>query len=109
MHLLIGIPFWQWDDKELELQADMDRFVEDGSLDDNVESFLSHDDTDPRDPVGRCMDGSKGAVNAIPCHLILLVSLQLPASKCIAFESGKYLMFSILPQSYLLNLCSMCL
>ncbi|XP_050938176.1 transcriptional corepressor LEUNIG isoform X2 [Cucumis melo] len=40
--------------------ADMDRYVEDGSLDDNVESFLSHDDGDPRDPVGRCMDGSKG-------------------------------------------------
>jgi hypothetical protein len=40
----------------------VDRFVEDGSLDDNVESFLSHDDTDPRDPVGR-MDVSKGAVN----------------------------------------------
>ncbi|OMO80569.1 hypothetical protein COLO4_24036 [Corchorus olitorius] len=49
-----------WDDKDLELQADMDRFVEDGSLDDNVESFLSHDDTDPRDPGGRCMDVSKG-------------------------------------------------
>ncbi|CBI20987.3 unnamed protein product, partial [Vitis vinifera] len=49
-----------WDDKDLELQADMDRFVEDGSLDDNVESFLSHDDTDPRDTVGRCMDVSKG-------------------------------------------------
>ncbi|MBA0633194.1 hypothetical protein Godav_001818 [Gossypium davidsonii] len=43
-----------WDDKDLELQAEMDRFVEDGSLDDNVESFLSHDDTDPRDAVGRC-------------------------------------------------------
>ncbi|KAI9073967.1 hypothetical protein K1719_025650 [Acacia pycnantha] len=41
--------------------VDMDRFVEDGSLDDNVESFLSHDDTDPRDTVGRCMDVSKGA------------------------------------------------
>ncbi|XWS27175.1 hypothetical protein CRYUN_Cryun26dG0092500 [Craigia yunnanensis] len=40
--------------------ADMDRFVEDGSLDDNVESFLSHDDMDPRDTVGRCMDVSKG-------------------------------------------------
>lgn len=40
----------------------MDRFVEDGSLDDNVESFLSHDDADPRDAVGRCMDVSKGAV-----------------------------------------------
>ncbi|KAG6493101.1 hypothetical protein ZIOFF_048078 [Zingiber officinale] len=39
--------------------ADMDRFVEDASLDDNVESFLSHDDTDPRD-VGRSMDSAKG-------------------------------------------------
>lgn len=38
----------------------MDRFVEDGSLDDNVESFLSHDDTDPRDSVGRGMDVSQG-------------------------------------------------
>ena len=60
---LISIPFWLWDDKDLELQADVDRFVEDGSLDENVESFLSHDDTDPRDTVGRCMDVSKGAVN----------------------------------------------
>ncbi|KAK4774961.1 hypothetical protein SAY86_009896 [Trapa natans] len=40
--------------------AYMDRFVEDGSIDDNVESFLSHDDIDPRDTVGRCMDISKG-------------------------------------------------
>ncbi|KAK9741776.1 hypothetical protein RND81_03G127200 [Saponaria officinalis] len=40
--------------------ADMERFVEDGSLDDNVESFLSHDDSDPRDPSGRSMDLSKG-------------------------------------------------
>ncbi|KAJ9702492.1 hypothetical protein PVL29_004300 [Vitis rotundifolia] len=34
------------DDKNLELQADMDRFVGDGSPADNVESFLSHDDTE---------------------------------------------------------------
>jgi hypothetical protein len=61
--ILIAISFWQWDDKDLELKADVDRFVDDGSLDDNVESFLSQDDTDPRDPVGRCMDVSKGAVN----------------------------------------------
>ncbi|KAL8256271.1 hypothetical protein R6Q59_031338 [Mikania micrantha] len=47
-----------WDDKDI-VQADMDHFVEDGSLDDNVESFLSHDDNDPRDAVGRCMDVSK--------------------------------------------------
>ncbi|MFS8026651.1 putative transcription factor WD40-like family [Helianthus anomalus] len=38
----------------------MERFVEDGSLDDNVESFLSYDDTDLRDTVGRCMYVSKG-------------------------------------------------
>lgn len=53
------VTFWQWDDKDL-VTADMDRFVEDGSLDDNVESFLSHNDTDPIDVVGRCMDVSKG-------------------------------------------------
>lgn len=54
-----------WNDKGILviLQADMDRFVEDGSLDDNVESFLSHDDTDLRDTVGgRCMDVSKGKI-----------------------------------------------
>ncbi|TQD86795.1 hypothetical protein C1H46_027668 [Malus baccata] len=49
-----------WDDKDLELQADMDRFVQDGSVDDNVKSFLSPDDVDRRDAVGRCMDVSKG-------------------------------------------------
>lgn len=38
----------------------MDRFEVDGSLDDNVESFLSQDDVDPRDAVGRGMDVSKG-------------------------------------------------
>ncbi|KAL6980155.1 hypothetical protein U1Q18_021802 [Sarracenia purpurea var. burkii] len=46
-----------WDDKDL-VQADMDHFED--SLDDNVESFLSHDDADHRDTVGRCMDVSKG-------------------------------------------------
>jgi hypothetical protein len=65
--ILIGIPFWQWDDKDLELQADIDRFVED---EDNVESFLSHDDAEPRDTVGRGMDVSKGAVDL---HIILLI------------------------------------
>ncbi|KAK8936249.1 Transcriptional corepressor LEUNIG [Platanthera zijinensis] len=46
-----------WDNK---VQTDMDRFVEDGSLDDNVESFLSHEETDHRDAVGRCMDVTEG-------------------------------------------------
>lgn len=36
----------------------MDRFVDD--VEDNIDSFLSHDDADPRDSVGRCMDVSKG-------------------------------------------------
>ncbi|KAK9029727.1 hypothetical protein V6N11_026831 [Hibiscus sabdariffa] len=40
--------------------ADIDRFVDDGSLDDNVESFLSHDDPEPRDRGGRSSDISKG-------------------------------------------------
>ncbi|KAF9616816.1 hypothetical protein IFM89_032666 [Coptis chinensis] len=38
-----------WDDKDL-----------DGSLDDNIESFIAPDDNDPRDMVGRGMDVSKG-------------------------------------------------
>lgn len=58
LEILIEIPFWQWDDKDIELQAEMERFVEEGSLDDNVESFL--DDADPRDAVGRGMDVSQG-------------------------------------------------
>ncbi|KAH7572338.1 hypothetical protein JRO89_XS04G0240000 [Xanthoceras sorbifolium] len=40
--------------------ADVDRFVDDGSLDDNVESFLSPDDADPRDRAGRSSEVSKG-------------------------------------------------
>lgn len=43
----------------------MDRFVEDGSLDDNVESFLSPDDADHRDSVGRGMEISKGALESL--------------------------------------------
>jgi hypothetical protein len=47
----------------------MDRFGEDGSLDDNVESFLSHEEADAREslfgtskpPAGHNMDVSKGA------------------------------------------------
>ncbi|KAM1046797.1 hypothetical protein EV1_025997 [Malus domestica] len=61
--------------------TDVDRFVDDGSLEDNVESFLSHDDADPRGRVVRCSDVSKGfsfkEVQLIPastnkvecCHL----------------------------------------
>ncbi|CAH1428040.1 unnamed protein product [Lactuca virosa] len=49
---------YQCGDKDI-VKADTDHFVEDGSLDDNVESFLFHDDTDPRDAVGSSMDVSK--------------------------------------------------
>lgn len=51
------------------IQADMDRFGEDGSLDDNVESFLSHDEADAREslfgsskrsPAGHSVDVTKG-------------------------------------------------
>lgn len=42
----------------------MDRFVDDGSLDDNVESFLSQEDVEPRDTVGRGMDVGKGKLVA---------------------------------------------
>ncbi|KAF3441959.1 hypothetical protein FNV43_RR15875 [Rhamnella rubrinervis] len=40
--------------------GEIDRFVDDGSLDDHVESFLSHEDADPRDRVNPCADVSKG-------------------------------------------------
>ncbi|KAK7815931.1 transcriptional corepressor leunig-like protein [Quercus suber] len=41
--------------------SDMDQFVDDGSLEDNVESFLSQDDADPRDSrVNQCSGVSKG-------------------------------------------------
>jgi hypothetical protein len=38
----------------------VDRLLEDGSLDDNVDSFLSQEDLDPRETMGRSMDASKG-------------------------------------------------
>ncbi|KAG0605882.1 hypothetical protein M758_9G095200 [Ceratodon purpureus] len=57
--------------------ADMERFGEDGSLDDNVESFLSHEEADPREslfggskrsPAGHSMDVSKGfSFNEVTC------------------------------------------
>ncbi|KAM7275681.1 hypothetical protein ACFE04_017547 [Oxalis oulophora] len=40
--------------------GDTDRFVDDGSLDDNIDSFLSHEAADPRNRVGQCADISKG-------------------------------------------------
>lgn len=40
----------------------MDRMVDDRTLDDNVESFFSHDALDPKDTVGQPKDISKGTV-----------------------------------------------
>nr|CAB3476049.1 unnamed protein product [Digitaria exilis] len=44
--------------------VDMDHFVEDGSMsmEDNVEPFLSHDDTDPRAVGSHCITSSKGYI-----------------------------------------------
>lgn len=47
-------------DKERVVQAYMDRFAEDGSLDDNVESFLSHEEADQREPIFSCSKRSPG-------------------------------------------------
>lgn len=38
----------------------MSRFGDEATLDDNVESFLSHEEGDPRDAMGRGMEVSKG-------------------------------------------------
>jgi hypothetical protein len=54
----------------------VDRLLEDGSLDDNVESFLSQDDMDPRDNLGRCMDASKGVI-LFPCGTCFDFNLSL--------------------------------
>uniref|UniRef100_I1NPI5 LisH domain-containing protein n=1 Tax=Oryza glaberrima TaxID=4538 RepID=I1NPI5_ORYGL len=40
--------------------GDVDQLQEDGSLDENVESFLSQEDMDPQETMGHCMDASKG-------------------------------------------------
>lgn len=40
--------------------ADLSRFGDEATLDDNVESFLSHEEGDPRDVVGRGMEVSTG-------------------------------------------------
>lgn len=44
----------------MELQADISRFGDEATLDDNVESFLSQEEGDPRDVMGRGMEVSKG-------------------------------------------------
>ncbi|XP_065850802.1 transcriptional corepressor LEUNIG-like isoform X2 [Euphorbia lathyris] len=45
--------------------ADMDRFVDDRTLDDNVDSFFSHDAADFKDRVARSADVGKGALSEI--------------------------------------------
>jgi len=60
-------------DNNSQLQGDVDRLLEDGSLDENVESFLSQDDMDPRETMGRCMDSSKGSL-LFPIDALLFLS-----------------------------------
>lgn len=60
--------------ESFQFQADVDRLLEDGSLDENVESFLSQDDMDPRDSLGRSMDASKGIL--ISCWYLAAVCNQ---------------------------------
>lgn len=55
----------------------MDRFVDDGSLDDNVESFLSPDDADPRDRVGRSAEVGKGMIYADFLHWRVLQKISI--------------------------------
>ena len=45
------------------LQLEMDQFADDGSLDDNVESFLSHEEADPREPLFSCSKRSPTGEN----------------------------------------------
>jgi hypothetical protein len=63
----------QQDNKNSHLQGDVERLLEDGSLDENVESFLSQDDMDPRETMGRCMDSSKGLL-LFPTDVLLFLS-----------------------------------
>lgn len=63
----------------------MDRFVEDGSLDDNVESFLSHDEMDPRETMGRGMDVAKGA-SLSPSLLFFLIPVPSFCTKMYLFK-----------------------
>ncbi|XP_021911778.1 transcriptional corepressor LEUNIG-like isoform X2 [Carica papaya] len=66
----------------------MDRFVDDGTLDDNVDSFLSHDDADPRDRVGQSADVSKG----LTFTEIQRISASTSKVECCHFSSdGKLL------------------
>ena len=57
--------------------------MDDGSLEDNVESFLSHDDADPRDRVARCSDVSKGTINADFCIDMSLIHHNMYGFACV--------------------------
>ncbi|XP_020519880.1 transcriptional corepressor LEUNIG isoform X2 [Amborella trichopoda] len=77
-------------DGSIDLQVDIDRIEGDGSLDDNVDSFLSHDDADPRDPVGRNTDTSKS--NGISFNMIASIPASTSKVVCCHFSpDGKLL------------------
>lgn len=68
--------------------ADMGRFVDDTTLDDNVESFLSHEEGDPRDAMGRGMEVGKG----FTFKEIALIQASTSKVNCCHFSSdGKLL------------------
>ncbi|GMH04614.1 hypothetical protein Nepgr_006454 [Nepenthes gracilis] len=68
--------------------ADMGRFVDDPTLDDNVESFLSHEEEDPRETMGRGMDVGKG----FSFKDIALIQASISKVNCCHFSSdGKLL------------------
>ncbi|GLU09803.1 hypothetical protein SLE2022_266430 [Rubroshorea leprosula] len=62
--------------------GDMDRFVDD-ALEDNVDSFLSHDEPDSRDRVGRSTDDSKG----FKFTEVRLISASTSEVECCHFSS----------------------
>ncbi|KAJ8750452.1 hypothetical protein K2173_015591 [Erythroxylum novogranatense] len=68
--------------------ADIDRFVDDKILDENVESFFSHDAADPRDRVGQSGDVTKGITFSEIRH----ISASASKVECCDFSSdGKLL------------------
>ncbi|CAI0629053.1 unnamed protein product [Linum tenue] len=76
--------------------ADMDRILDDRTLDDNVESFFSHDAEDPRDRVGLSNDVTKGSTKTNVLGFTFSEIQVLPAStskvECCHFSSdGKLL------------------
>ncbi|KAJ8442358.1 hypothetical protein Cgig2_018614 [Carnegiea gigantea] len=67
--------------------GDVGRFVDDATLDDNVDSFLSHEEGDPRDTMGRGMEVGKGG-QCITGALLIIYILQ--SFRAIGFTFKEY-------------------